>query len=1020
VSARAARRELEFNTSVRDGFRKNKYLKENAMRQRMIPVSIVLVVSLLLCPGILSAANATIEGLVKDYQTGEPLPGANVTLAGTGFGASTTVDGKYAIRNVPPGSYTIRAAYIGYKSVDIVIQVREGTDVRQDFKLRAVSLEGETVVVTAQAEGQNAAINQQLAAAQIMNVVSAARIQELPDANAAESMGRLPGVSISRYGGEGTQVTIRGLAPKYNIINVDGVRMASSNADDRSTDLSMISPNMLEGIEVSKTITADQDADVLGGTVNFKTREARGGREGLGVELLAQGGYNGLSDAYNKYNNYKYVGSIEGRFFEERLGVFAQANVERRNLTSNELNASYSPDRTTNDKYLTETITLNDVPRQRERINGTLSIDYKLPEGKISLTNLVSSGKTQEQNRQEGITVGGSLTTGNNRRTYSLIFAEGTTNMIANTLKIEHQLPLVHMEATLSHAYSETKNPNDWSVNFLATDAGINDLWHAQNLDPRDVVRASTVNPAKAELNSVTNNNSFGKERALMGAADFDFPVNFSDEITSVFKFGGKYRYQTRSYTNEQYGTNYTFTSPSAKAADILIGNHFGFTGLADPTQMPMTLFLDPHFSYGTFLGGDYTMANPLSFSMMQEMISFLKAHTADIRAAGGQEGWARNNYASITRNYSGNEALSAFYTMATIKVGSDVTVIPGVRYQNLKTTYSGTRGQSTAQSYDNYNHDTDTSMTKEHPFWLPNVNVKFMPLTWLDIRFAYSQTLSYPDYSMIIPRIDAPSNPSQTSPILWNNYDLKPSRSKNYDISMTFSDNTIGLFSVGAFQKNIEDLIYPWTFSKVGLDAQPYYLSNKIPNPNLTYFFSSYRNNPFVVKASGMEFDWQTHFWYLPDPFKGLILNANYTHVSSKAQYPYHLSLSNPINPRLPALQIDTSYIDRLISQPNQIVNLSVGYDYMGFSIRVSMLYQADIFTIPNQYAQDRASTSAYRRWDISFKQKLPVEGLQLYGSVNNLNGAKDQSVLQMYSDIPTSLQEYGMTADLGLRWQW
>jgi hypothetical protein len=172
-------------------------------------------------------------------------------------------------------------------------------------------------------------------------------------------------------------------------------------------------------------------------------------------------------------------------------------------------------------------------------------------------------------------------------------------------------------------------------------------------------------------------------------------------------------------------------------------------------------------------------------------------------------------------------------------------------------------------------------------------------------------------------------------------------------------------------------------------------------------------------VKTWGLEFDWQTHFWYLPDPFKGLIVNANYTHVSSEAEYPYHMTIPNPTNPRLPPLQVDTSYIDRLISQPNHIVNLSIGYDYRGFSIRVSMLYQADIFTIPNQYAQNRASTSAYKRWDISFKQNLPWPGLQLYGNVNNLNGTRDQSVLQMYSNIPTSIQAYGMTADIGLRWK-
>ena len=122
------------------------------------------------------------------------------------------------------------------------MNVGEGETLRQDFKLVAVSIQGETVVVTAQASGQNAAINQQLASNAITNVVSAARIQELPDANAAESVGRLPGVSVLRSGGEGTQIVISGLQPKYNNVTVDGVRMASSNPNDRGTDLSMISP----------------------------------------------------------------------------------------------------------------------------------------------------------------------------------------------------------------------------------------------------------------------------------------------------------------------------------------------------------------------------------------------------------------------------------------------------------------------------------------------------------------------------------------------------------------------------------------------------------------------------------------------------------------------------------------------------------------------------------------------------------------------------------------------------------
>jgi hypothetical protein len=262
------------------------------MLKRILFVSAILcTVLMLLSPSVQASVSAvTVQGRVKDAQTGESLPSANVTLVSTGLGAAADINGRYVIRNVPAGSYTIRASYIGYKSSEVHVDIQEGVNVTRDFALENVGIKGEGITVTAQAQGQNQAINRQLAADHLMNVVSSARIQELPDANAAESIGRLPGVSITRYGGEGTKVVIRGLEPKYNVVTVDGVRMASSNAADRSTDLSMISPNILESIEVSKTVTADQDADVIGGTVNFKLREAQGGKEGLVLSFLRRGG----------------------------------------------------------------------------------------------------------------------------------------------------------------------------------------------------------------------------------------------------------------------------------------------------------------------------------------------------------------------------------------------------------------------------------------------------------------------------------------------------------------------------------------------------------------------------------------------------------------------------------------------------------------------------------------------------------------------------------------------------------
>ena len=117
---------------------------------------------------------------------------------------------------------------------------------------------------------------------------------ELPDANAAESVGRLPGISLRRSGGEGSQVVIRGLAPTYNSVTISGQKLAATDLDDRGVDLSMISPEILAGIEVSKALTPDQDADSFGGSVNFKLADAPSG--GFRSNFRAQTGNNYLRE----------------------------------------------------------------------------------------------------------------------------------------------------------------------------------------------------------------------------------------------------------------------------------------------------------------------------------------------------------------------------------------------------------------------------------------------------------------------------------------------------------------------------------------------------------------------------------------------------------------------------------------------------------------------------------------------------------------------------------------------------
>ena len=970
---------------------------------------IITLVILFMC-NISISANSDIEGYVKDAQANTSLPGANVILLGTSLGSATDVDGKYVIRNVPPGSYTIKASYIGYESFQVEIQVKGAEKLEQNFSLQPVSVEGQTVVVTGQATGQLEAINKQLSSKQIINAVSSARIQELPDANAAESIGRLPGISVLRTGGEANEVVIRGLAPKFNRILINGVQLTSSNPDNASIDLSMISSNMLEGMEVRKNVTPDMDADVIGGTINLELREAQVGEPGVPqFGLLIQGGYNALPNAYNKLNNYKYVGSIENRFLNNKFGVFAQLDIERKNLTSNQLGAAYEPDGDLIPFYFTDGLNLNNIMRDRRRYNGALVLDYKLPDGTIKLSNFLSTGITDVKNRGEYFGIQGSA--GSNILNTTLAYSKSTLSVITNAVHFEYQLPVFHINSILSHTYTETKNPNDWTATFVQGSAGLGSLSGQTNLDPMIIPRNATPDQNKSFLNNLANTNSFSGARALSASLDLETNLNISNEITSTLKFGGMYRYQTRNYNNHTTGTQ-GLAILSAQYVDSLIGSHsLGTTQYG--TQIPMTRFIDPNYDYGKFLDGDYDMVNPLNYGMLSDLANYLQENTGLI-AQHSALSYFNDQALSTMNNYSGHENQSAVYIMSTINIGPDITLIPGVRYQNLQTVYTGVRGfqNTTSDLGGTYNH-YDTTVTVNHGFWLPDVSLRYKPLTWLDIRFSYTNTLAYPDFNAIAPKINV-SSTQQT--ITYNNYQLVPSRSTNYDLYFSFYNNGIGLLTVGGFLKQIDNLIYPTFFYVSGAEAIKYFPPSLItgaPLPSGSPQVNTFINDPYRATDYGFEFDWQTHFWYLPHPFDGLVLNVNFTHVYSKEKYPY-VNLVKVGRARVP---VDTFYTTRLLDQPDNIANLSLGYDYKGFSIRISMIYQDNIFSGTNFYPHLRTNTSAYTRWDLSAKQELPWFALQIYGDLNNFNSENDIEVIQAPTGVPTSRQDYGMTADLGLR---
>ncbi len=962
------------------------------MHRKILPL-ILAVLAACSIPPEAFAASGIVKGYVRDAQTGKPLFGANVLLVGTSMGAVSNEDGHFVVNDVPAGKYRIRASYVGYDNREFSIEVLSNGATRRDFSLRAVGVKGKEVVVTAQAAGQNSAINQQLSSDQIMNVVSAARIRELPDANAAESIGRLPGVSLVRSGGEGAQVVIRGLAPQYNEITIDGIEVPPNVSSSRAVDLSDISSNMLGGIQVIKAITPDMDAAAVGGVVNLQLREASEAVKGIRSTLLAQGGYNALTSTHS---DYKVVGTAESRFFNNRFGVFAEANVEGRNLTANELGASYNLNAPqlgkVNPVYM-QYLGLTDIPRYRERYGAEVVMDYRQPTFKVGFMNFLSSGNTEEQIRNE------SYDLVDNTHSYSATDEKSILDIITDLLDIRKTFPLFSVDAKLAHSYSQTSVPNLLRFSFLQTNVGLNNV-NYQRLNPQVVPTLAKNDLSQTYFQTAQQSSSLSRNRQLSAQVDFMSNINFSRDITSVLKFGGAYRYTIKSYNYASQANRFQINGIDTTIQAIL--NAFPWMQSSVPSgsiYLPMTLFVDPNFSYGNFLNGQYSMGAPLNVGLMHQVMNVIN-QAPPPQSYDYQTDVATNDFISTTNNYSGFERESAAYIMYTLNLGQNLTFLPGVRFQQLSTTYTAPRGTQTPLSYEYH----DTTFEETHGFWLPMVHLIVRPLSWLQVHLAYTNTLTYPSYDAITPRINI-----GYASVVWNNYALKPAHSTNYDAIFSIYNNTVGLLTVDGFLKHIRNLIFPVNTYVVNPADYPGIPSNTKGEP-----LSTSMNNPNIVNLYGTEIDWETHFWYLPGPLSGLVLSANYTHIFSRAKYP-RATVTTIYLPKYQQVVNDTFYTDRMIYQPDDIANLSIGYDYKEFSIRVSMLFQSNVFQGANFWPELREYGANYLRWDLATKQGLPWYHLRAFFDINNINGAQD-IYLNGGSSFPQSENSYGMTADVGL----
>jgi len=577
---------------------------------------------------------------------------------------------------------------------------------------------------------------------------------------------------------------------------------------------------------------------------------------------------------------------------------------------------------------------------------------------------------------------------------YSATDSKNKLNVITNLISIKQDIPIFHIDLKLSHTYSESNNPGDLSFSFWQQNAGLSGLGNLSKLNPKALIALVKPNSSIANLETINYSANFSRDRTVTGAIDLQTQYVFSNFLTTKIKFGGMFQYRDRSY-DYSYGLGPNIYLGGGNTVSKILQFYPWMETYG--SSVTVTNFIDKGYSFGNFLNGDYPIVYPIGKNFMHQIFDL-------VRVGASPESFQNVKNVSSVFDYNGNEKKSAAYAMATINLGELISILPGVRYQNLTTSYFGHRTEQIPGGY----RVTDTTVTIAHGYWLPMLHLIYKPLSWMQVHFAYTHTLNYPGYSAIVPRYQISLNS-----ISYNNYNLKPATSENYDLVFSFYNNELGLFAIDGFKKRIENLIFASTTYLSDLSAYP-----ELPqNRNQLFEFNTFINNPNAIDVWGIETDWQTHFWYLPEPFSWVVFNINYTHIFSEASYP-RSEVNIVYNPdgTFTRSVLDTFYTTRLLNQPNDILNFAVGVDYKGFSSRLSMLYQNNIFKKPDFWMQNRINSDKYIRWDLSIKQELPWYGIQIFMNLNNITGENDTDINQK-NGYPVSIERYGMTGDLGLR---
>lgn len=727
-----------------------------------LSIRIVLVLfGLLTLLNVEAQSNRTLKGLIQDTDTKEPIVGALIFIENNQKPmAESGLDGSFHLKKLPHGRVKLKVSYVGYK----VEVIEVGDDITEvlttPISLTKTKLDEVLVKGVGSKHGDAFTYQLDRNSANLQNSVSARAIEISPDLSVANVAQRVSGVSIERSSnGEGQYVILRGMDKRYSYSLINGVKIPSPDIKNRYVPLDIFPSDMLERLEIVKSLTPNREGDAIGGMVNMIMKDAPSK-----FEITANAALGGTNATFNKYsfntwdnsqslsksprytngNNYSatmadfpknsfvygakanpvntlFGLSGGGRLFKNKLGVLVAGSFQNNYKT---VNSNFFPTET-DEKGNT---ILDDIKVRRYSINQQRTglharLDYKFND-KNSINfytgwmNLVRNEyrSSIDTNLVLARTVGNVGMPGVGRISIDYRGMHDVQTIWNNTLSGKHDLGKGFDIDWIASYSKASDNRPDMATLSLTT--GVN---------------YSNGNLVKSPLQMGSSSDRvfyYNYDRDKAGYLNFHYHKQIGD-ISSVWSIGGMYRNKERKSTYDDYQLN------PAHSNDGYNGN------IAD---------------------NNFSVYNP--------------------------QGSTTN-----ALNYNATENVGAGYAMTNMTWGN-FNLVGGMRYAHTYLSWL------TAIS------DQNVGKTGEKKYYdfLPSGTLIYNLSKTQTIRGAYFSGISRPNFYEVIPHVgltDPDANYKEKG-----NPNLVATTSNNYDIQYSIYPKGLDHFIVGAFFKRIKNPI--------------------------------------------------------------------------------------------------------------------------------------------------------------------------------------------------------------------